>query len=141
VVYWELMRFPGGGRDRFDFCAECLGSFITDNLGRTESDDELPMGFTVSRMEKAPWATCGGCESLRLIQVALGGWSSSLTLVRNPESTTEVSVRSCKGYIEVVLIRLDFVSSRPCQSSSGGPRDSELPMWRDTTSLPCLKSR
>lgn len=46
------MRFLGL-RDRFDFCAECLGSFITDNLGRTESDEELPMGFTVSRMEDA----------------------------------------------------------------------------------------
>lgn len=33
---------------RFDFCAECLGSFITDNLGRTEKDEELPLGFTVS---------------------------------------------------------------------------------------------
>jgi hypothetical protein len=40
----------GRSRDlcRFDFCAECLGSFITDNLGRTEKDEELPLGFTVS---------------------------------------------------------------------------------------------
>lgn len=32
----------------FDFCAECLGSFIVDNLGRTEKDARLPLGFTVS---------------------------------------------------------------------------------------------
>lgn len=32
----------------FDFCAECLASFITVNLGRTSEDPELPLGFTVS---------------------------------------------------------------------------------------------
>lgn len=36
------------GQKLFDFCAECLGSFITDNLGRTEKDEELPLGFTFS---------------------------------------------------------------------------------------------
>ncbi len=32
---------------RFDFCAECLASFVSDNLGRTAADAPLPLGFTV----------------------------------------------------------------------------------------------
>ncbi|KAJ9096876.1 hypothetical protein QFC20_006345 [Naganishia adeliensis] len=34
------------GHKLFDFCAECLASFITVNLGRTSEDPELPLGFT-----------------------------------------------------------------------------------------------
>ena len=36
---------------RLDFCAECLDSFIRDSLGRTEADDKLPLGFTVSSLD------------------------------------------------------------------------------------------
>ncbi|KAJ9116925.1 hypothetical protein QFC22_004583 [Naganishia vaughanmartiniae] len=36
------------GQKLFDFCAECLASFITDNLGRTSEDPELPLSFTFS---------------------------------------------------------------------------------------------
>ncbi|GHJ86444.1 hypothetical protein NliqN6_2846 [Naganishia liquefaciens] len=36
------------GQKLFDFCAQCLASFITDNLGRTSEDPELPLGFTFS---------------------------------------------------------------------------------------------
>ncbi|GMK58161.1 hypothetical protein CspeluHIS016_0501930 [Cutaneotrichosporon spelunceum] len=32
----------------FDFCAECLHSFISDNLGRDENAEHLPLGFTFS---------------------------------------------------------------------------------------------
>ena len=50
---------------------------------------------------------------LRLIGDRVVEWSSSLTLVRNPESTMEVSqaLRCCKRWVEVVLMRLSFVSS------------------------------
>ncbi|RSH84456.1 hexokinase A [Apiotrichum porosum] len=34
------------GQKLFDFCAECLHSFIRDNLGRDENADHLPLGFT-----------------------------------------------------------------------------------------------
>lgn len=40
-TYMELIS-------RLDFCAECLHSFITETLGRTEKDDILPLGFTFS---------------------------------------------------------------------------------------------
>jgi hexokinase len=36
------------GEKLFDFCAECLHSFICDNLGRDENADHLPLGFTFS---------------------------------------------------------------------------------------------
>ncbi|KAJ9116926.1 hypothetical protein QFC22_004584 [Naganishia vaughanmartiniae] len=36
------------GRKLFDFCAECLASFITDDLGRTSEDQALPLSFTFS---------------------------------------------------------------------------------------------
>jgi len=36
------------GTKLFDFCAECLKSFISDNLGRTDEDEVLPLGFTFS---------------------------------------------------------------------------------------------
>lgn len=36
------------GEKLFDFCAQCLRSFISDNLGRTDKDEELPLGFTFS---------------------------------------------------------------------------------------------
>jgi hypothetical protein len=49
--------------NRFDFCAECLGSFITDNLGRSENDEPLPLGFTVSL---APFVIRGWEESADL---------------------------------------------------------------------------
>lgn len=67
-----------GGGDRFDFCAECLGSFITDNLGRGEHDEELPLGFTVSSglgfgLQKATTASDAG----HMVRSA-----SSLTLAR-----------------------------------------------------------
>ncbi|KAK4689198.1 hexokinase, partial [Tremellales sp. Uapishka_1] len=36
------------GANLFDFCAECLSSFISDNLGRDASHGILPLGFTFS---------------------------------------------------------------------------------------------
>ncbi|KAL7419888.1 hexokinase [Cryptotrichosporon argae] len=36
------------GQKLFDFCAECLDSFIRETLGRTDADDVLPLGFTFS---------------------------------------------------------------------------------------------
>ncbi|KAJ9101722.1 hypothetical protein QFC21_003061 [Naganishia friedmannii] len=36
------------GQKLFDFCAQCLASFITDDLGRTADDQALPLSFTFS---------------------------------------------------------------------------------------------
>ena len=62
---------------RFDFCAECLGSFITDNLGRTEKDEELPLGFTVS---EPGLESCGSIHEAD--ESGMRGGYSSLTPAR-----------------------------------------------------------
>lgn len=40
------------GQDLFDFCAECLGNFVTDHYGdengKVELDAHIPLGFTFS---------------------------------------------------------------------------------------------
>jgi hypothetical protein len=43
----KLLAYCAKPHSSFDFCAECLSSFISDNLGRTPEDGVLPLGFTV----------------------------------------------------------------------------------------------
>ncbi|KAL1410136.1 hexokinase [Vanrija albida] len=55
----------GEGSELFDFCAQCLDSFIRDNLGRGDEDALLPLGFTFSYP----------CEQLRIDHGTLIRWT------------------------------------------------------------------